>query len=155
MRLPYLLLALPIVFFISCKKDERYLWRDPGVWEIESMTIEYLNSSGGVDSTVTAPISGFFMFYNTPTDEADPMYLITHAMTVKGREQHGAHYWRTKQKVIYLVNLDQSSFRVYTVDDKGRNKQTWDYEGKNNGLHTNTDTSVFVREHIELIRVKR
>jgi len=119
------------------------------------MKIEYLNSGGGVDSTVTSSISGFFMFYNTPTDGSDPVYMVTHGVTVKGTEIHGAHYWRSKHKEIYMESYDHAAFRVYTVTEKNRNSQSWDYEGKNLSLHTNTDSTSVVREHIELKRVQR
>jgi hypothetical protein len=118
------------------------------------MKIEYLNASGGVDSVVESPISGCFMFYNTPTADADPVYLVTHGITVKGVEIHGAHYYQMRDKQLYMEDYNGVQFRIYNISHKSRNKETWEYEGPLLGLHTNNDPNMQVREHIELKRDK-
>lgn len=149
-----LLLPASLLFIPGCKKDSKFLFRNSGTWEIESMQIDYLNSSGGTDSTVSSDITGFFMFYDTPTTGDDPFYLSTNGITVKGNETHTAHFYRSTNKVITMVYAigQTTPDRDYTISDRGANKMTLDYTGGSNNMYSNYTGDL--KEHIVLKRIK-
>lgn len=143
-----------LLFASGCEKDNKFLFRESGTWEIESMQLDYLNASGGTDSTVSSSITGFFMFYNTPTTGDDPFYLTSNGITVKGIETHRAHFYRSDGKIITMVlSIGQAvPDRDYTISDHSRNKMTLDYKGAANNFYNNYSGSV--KEHIVLKRIK-
>jgi len=149
-----LFLLVATALLSSCKKqDLNYLSHDTGVWEIQSMTIDYINASGGTDSTTSSGITGFFMFYDTPTTGDDPFYLNTSGITIHGQETHSAHYWRISGSELTLENsIGSAPVRVYTISDRKRNEMTWDYSGPLNNMYA--PYSGNVKEHITLKRVK-
>jgi hypothetical protein len=143
-----------LLFTAGCKKDNQFLYRESGTWEIESMQLDYLNASGGTDSTVSSDITGFFMFYNTPTTGDDPYYLSSNGITVKGSEAHHAHFYRSDGKIITMVSsIGQTTpERSYTIADHSRNEMTIDFKGAANGFYGNYSGDV--KEHIVLKRIK-
>lgn len=151
-----LLLFLPGILFFSegCNRNATYLDKHSGTWEIESMQLDYLNSSGGVDSTVTSGITGFFMFYDTPTTGSDPFYLCTNGITVKGREQHTAHFWKADRSTITMVNQIGQTVpdRTYTISEHKRSTMTLDFTGAAANMYNNYFGNV--KEHIVLKRIK-
>lgn len=138
----------------SCSKNKNYLNRNSGTWEISSMQVDYLNKNGGVDSTTNAGITGFFMFYDTPTTGDDPFFLATSGWTIKGRENHSAHFYRSDGSTITLVTTigqlvpDHS----YTITKNSRKSMTLDYTGPAANFFGNYNGKV--KEHIVLNRIK-
>ena len=149
-----MLFALLMMTIAGCKKDSKFLFRNSGTWEIESMQLDYLNAAGGTDSTVSSGITGFFMFYDTPTTGDDPFYLSTNGITVNGSESHTAHFYRATSNVITMVySIGQSTpDRDYKISDRGANKMTLDYTGASNNMYGNYSGKV--KEHIVLKRIK-
>ncbi len=148
-------LLIPAAFILAsgCKKGSSYLYRESGTWEIQSMQLDYLNASGGTDSVVSSGITGFFMFYNTPTTGDDPYYLATNGITVKGNERHNAHFYRSDGTTITMVSsIGQAPAREYTITDRSRNEMTMEYEGAANNMYATYYGSV--KEHIVLKRIK-
>lgn len=139
---------------VGCKKDSKFLHRESGTWEIESMRIDYLNSSGGTDSTHSSGITGFFMFYDTPTTGDDPFYLSTNGKTVNGFESHSAHFYRSDGTTLTMVLVIGQTVpdRDYKISDRSANAMTLDYEGGANNLYGNYTGKV--KEHIVLKRIK-
>lgn len=149
------LLLIPALFLVQgCKKDSKFLFRNSGTWEIETMQLDYLNASGGTDSSASAGITGFFMFYDTPTTGDDPFYLSTNGITVNGNEYHTAHFYRATDNVITMVySIGQPApDRDYLISDRGANKMTLDYTGGANNMYSNYNGNV--KEHIILKRIK-
>lgn len=154
-RFSFLLLTAACLFFFQgCKKDSEFLSRHSGTWEIESMQLDYLGASGGTDSTVTSGVTGFFMFYDTPTTGDDPFYLTSNGITVKGNERHAAHFYRLDGKALTMVSSIGQLVpdRDYTISDHSRNKMTLDYTGPANNMYSNYTGNV--KEHIVLKRIK-
>ncbi len=144
------------VFLVStgCKKDSKFLQRESGTWEIESMRIDYLNTSGGTDSTHSSGITGFFMFYDTPTTGSDPFYLSTNGKTVNGNESHSAHFYRSDGTTLTMVSVigQPTPDRDYKISDRSSNAMTLDYEGAASTMYPNYTGNL--KEHIVLKRIK-
>ena len=147
-------LLLLLLVARGCNKDNKALFKHSGIWEIQSMQLDYLNASGAVDSTVSAGISGFFMFYNTPTEGSDQWYLSTNGMTVKGREHHSAHFWQAGGGELRLVKAITQSIpdRSYTISDDKGDGMTLDYMGPAGDFYASYLGKV--KEHIVLHRIK-
>jgi len=151
-----LLLFFPGILFFAegCSKNAAYLNGDSGTWEIESMQLDYLNASGATDSTLASGITGFFMFYDTPTTGSDPYYLETNGITIRNYEQHTAHFWRSDGTTITLVTQvgQMTPDRAYTISNRKRNEMTLDYSGPANFMDASYSGNV--KEHIVLKRIK-
>jgi hypothetical protein len=148
------LFAVGMLFLIAGCKKSGFLNHKSGTWEIESMQIDYLNASGGTDSTASSNITGFFMFYDTPTTGEDPFYLSTNGITVKGSEWHAAHFYRSDGTTLTMVtSIGQAEpDRSYTISDSKRNQMTLDYTGNANGMYAFYTGKI--KEHIVLKRIK-
>jgi len=148
-----LLFPLAILSIGGCNKDIKFLSRNTGTWEIQSMQVDYVNVSGGTDSTTTS-VTGFFMFYDTPSSGSNPVYLNTHAITIRGNETHGAAFWQSDGKTISLLPAASNSpIREYKISNAKRDDMTLDYSGPLNYMYYGPSTGT-VKEHIVLKRVK-
>lgn len=150
----YLMLSFPILVLFSCTKKNQYLFRNSGTWEIESMQLDYLNGAGTIDSSVNTGISGFFMFYDTPTTGEEPFYLSTNGITIKGTEQHRAHFYKSNGGIITMVTSIGQTIpdRNYTISNTKKDAMTLDYTGEANNMYNNYYKKV--KEHIVLKRIK-
>lgn len=142
-----------LVLAISCKKSG-FLYHNSGTWEIESMQIDYLNASGGTDSTVSSGITGFFMFYDTPTTGDDPYYLSTNGMTEKGYERHAARFYKSDGSTLTMVTSIGQAVpdRSYTILDSKKNEMTMEYSGPGGVMYPLYTGKV--KEHIVMKRIK-
>lgn len=138
----------------SCSKNKNYLNRNSGTWEISSMQIDYLNTNGGIDSSRNSDITGFFMFYDTPTTGDDPYFLASNGRTIKGLEHHSAHFYRSDGSTITMVTTigQLEPDRNYTITKNSRNSMTIDYSGPAMNFYGNYFGKV--KEHIVLNRIK-
>ncbi|CAN5302948.1 hypothetical protein BH09BAC5_BH09BAC5_04160 [soil metagenome] len=142
------------LLFTSCKKDVQFLSKHTVTWDIQSMQIDFINTAGNTDSTRSSGISGFFIFYNTPTTGADPFYLNTHAITVNGMEIHAAAFYKTDGKTLTLeTSIGSTPVREYSISGAKKDEMTLDYSGPLNFFYAGP-TSWTVKEHIVLKRIK-
>jgi len=136
----------------SCKKDEEaILYHGLGTWEIEDLTIEYLNAGGTADSSAKAQ-KGFFMFYNTPSDPPDVVFLMTCGITFRNAINNHAYFYSLKNDTITLQTAGAATVpRKYFIKEKGTDQQTWQYIGPMNWFYSEN----YNGNIRETVRVKR
>lgn len=158
MKQSLIIILLIIVFLMgiatSCSKSKNYLNRNSGTWEIASMQIDYLNANGGIDSSRSTEITGFFMFYDTPTTGDDPYFLASNGRTIKGLEHHSAHFYRSDGSIITMVSSIGQLVpdRNFAITKNAKNSMTLDYTGPAMNFYANYFGKV--KEHIVLNRIK-
>ena len=139
---------------VGCKKEEEaILYNGLGTWEIEDLTIEYLNAVGNADSSAKAQ-KGFYMFYNTPSEPPDVVFLMTCGITYRGVINNHAYYYSLKNDTITLQTANAGNVpRKYFIKEKGTDQQTWQYIGPIAGFYFE-NFSGNIRETVRVKRLK-
>lgn len=134
MKLPQLLLVLISVSIItSCAKDKDFkkFYGKSGIWEIESLTVDYVSSAGAVDSSSSYSNCGMFIFYNVDIGAEQAEYNGQIAITTYIEKHLGCAWYPENDELKIKLTASSTPERVYTIAKNGET-QTWKYTGANN-----------------------
>jgi hypothetical protein len=138
---------MTLTFISACKKDnESRYFRKSGIWKINTLRVEYLNSTGLQDSVRDFTNCGFFLFTNIKLDATSDLlghkvYSGSGAQTRYGIEQHKGYWWYLDSKKIVTGEFSGSvpvKGKTYQVLLSKNDDETWQY----------TDTSRIETYHV-------
>lgn len=147
------LLLSVTVLIISCRKDADFkkYYGKSGIWEIETLKVDYMDSNGKTDSSRSYSNCGMFIFYNVDIGVDQKEYNGQTGITTYEETHRGFSWYPDGDNLIFRLVENVEPLRVYSVSGKG-DKQTWVYSGWNyNFLPGNSPK---VSETITVQRVK-
>lgn len=124
-----------LICFWSCSKDKEFkdYYGGSGIWEIQSLKVEYKNQNGITDSVRTYTNCGMFIFYNYDIGANNVEYNGQIGITTFQEVHYGCAWYPEGNNLNIKTFAYNTPLRVYEVSGKG-DERTWTYSGRNNNF---------------------
>lgn len=126
----YLLLLLPVLFLISCSKEDRYLNRLEGDWNVESLVRVEIQWDGTVKVLSDERDAGTFTMVTATFDDLtlDNLLDLSYSYVENGQTFSGQEVVKVDEhakRVIFLGGDCIQCDLAYTIDENKPNRQVW------------------------------
>jgi hypothetical protein len=126
----YLLLLLPILFLVSCSKEDRYLNRLEGDWNIESLVRLEISWDGTIEVLSDERDAGTFSMVTSTFGnlELENLLDLTYTYVENGQTFSGQEVVKVDEgarRVIFLGGDCIQCDLAYTIDENKPNRQVW------------------------------
>lgn len=126
----YLLLLLPILSLVSCSKEDRYLNRLEGDWNIESLVRLEISWDGTIEVLSDEKDAGTFSMVTSTLGnlELENLLDLTYSYVENGQTFSGQEVVKVDEDARRVILLGGDCIQcdlAYTIDENKPNRQVW------------------------------